>query len=243
MKRWLWMSFLGLALPVMAETTLPQTIAQFDQAASRKDITSVTTFYDPSFKNGDGLTRDKLTKALGTLWQNLNNPVYTTEILSTKNDGEQMVIATTRTKISGRWQQGRFSFDLTSDLEAESRWQKNGTGWQLVAQTIKNERTEITNGQRPPKVDITIPAEVNAGKNYELVALLPQPLGQNLVLGGIAQSSAATITPEAPSLDGLQAGGLFKKNRVPTTKEDQLVSLGFVQGDGMYFVTYRIKVN
>jgi hypothetical protein len=112
----------------------------------------------------------------------------------------------------------------------------------LVSQNIQTERTEIKAGNTPPKVTLTLPSSVKAGKPYELTAILTTPLDERPVLGGVTQFKAGT-SGESPVLEGLEAGGLFKRNSVPVTKEDQLLSLGFIQSDGIYFITQRVKVD
>ncbi len=245
MNRYFFLGALVLAFPVQAQTLSPldpqlqQAIQAFDQAASQKDLKVLMNFYSPEFKNNDGLTKAEVQSALEQLWINLNDPQYRTEVLSVGSEGQ----ITTRTQVTGRWQQGRFNFDLVSTLEAQSQWQQGPQGWTLVAQTTTAERTEILRGQDPPKADLMIPAQVAVGKPYQLEAILKKPLDEHIVLGGIAQSVAGASSPEAPLLDGLMAGGLFKKGNAPEVKADQMISLGFVRNEGMYFVSQRIHVD
>ncbi|WP_218081826.1 nuclear transport factor 2 family protein [Anthocerotibacter panamensis] len=243
MKHVRWLVLLVLAgPPVAAQPELVQAIGQADEASSHQDLTALMRFYSPDFKNNDGLDKTQLAEALTNLWKNLKTPVYKTEVLEIKPQDSGIALAHTRTQVTGRWQQDHFAFDLTSSLEAESSWKKEGNSWKLISQTVQTERTEIKNGEEPPQTSLNIPATVKAGKNYELEAILTKPLDE-YVLGGIKQFKAGATSPEAVDLGGLQSGGFFKKNSVPSLKEDQLVTLGFVQGNGMYFVTQRIKVN
>jgi hypothetical protein len=240
MKHSWWLGLCLLGLPVLAQTDLNQVMRQIDQSASQKDLTALVAYYSPEFKNNDGLNKAKFSDALQTFWKNLEKPTYTTQILTTKTNRNQTTLRT-RTTVAGNWKQDRYRFDLKSTVEAESIWQKNGDSWQMVSQTILSERTEIQNGAKPPQPVLTLPATVKAGQSYELQAILPTPLDEQLVLGGLTQFPATQ--PGTTSLDGLQSGGFFKRNTIPNKKEDQQVSIGFIKADGMYFVTQRLKVN
>lgn len=245
MKRW-WLGFgLGLALPVMAQTDLVKTdltqaIGALDQAASQRDVSAVLAFYAPNFKNGDGLDKPQLTKQLTALWQNLTNSTYTTEILELKPEGAD-TLATTRTVVTGQWVQGNLTFNLKATAQAQNRWQRTDGKWTMVNQTMMSEQATLTSGRTPPEVTVKIPERVAPGKSYELSAILTQPLEDKIVLGTISQGPAGQPAL-LQDLDNLRAGGLFKKDTVPTVPGDQVISLGFVQGSGMYFLAQRLHV-
>ncbi|WP_287130033.1 nuclear transport factor 2 family protein [Candidatus Cyanaurora vandensis] len=239
MKQW-WFGCLWLALPVAAQSDLNQVIREFDQSASRRDLSAVMSYYAPDFKNNDGLDKAKLTTALTNFWKDLPESTYTTEVLDLKVTGDQTT-ATTRTRVTGQLQQNNFTFALLATTEAQSLWQQQGGRWQLLSQTITSEKSELKSGPKPPQVKVELPATVAAGKSYELSAILAQPLEEKVILGTVLQGNAGQDLPLI-NLDDLRAGGLFKKNSVPAAAIDQVVNLGFVQGDGMYFLSQRIKV-
>jgi len=245
MKRW-WLVFgLGLALPVMAQTDLVKTdltqaIGALDQAASKRDVSAVLAFYAPSFKNNDGLDKTQLTEQLTALWRNLTNPTYTTEVVELKPEGTDTLV-TTRTVVTGQWVQGNLTFSLKATAQAQNQWQLADGKWTMVKQTIMSEQSTLTSGLTPPEVTVKLPERVAPGKSYELSAILSQPLEDKIVLAAVNQGPAGQPAL-LQDLDDLRAGGLFKKNTVPTVPGDQMISLGFVQGSGMYFFAQRLHV-
>jgi hypothetical protein len=226
--------------PETAPAELKALITGIETAANKRDVKQVMEFYSPQFTNSDGLTRDKMTKALTHLWERYNNLQYNTTLLSWNRSGGKLT-AETMTKIEGTGKvQGRV-VKINAYLRSRQYFQGN----KLLSQEILGERVELTAGKRPPKIQVRIPDRVKVGQEFDFDVIVQEPLGDDL-LAGVALDEKVDIdrylNTKALELELLQAGGLFKRAKAPTTPDNRWLSAVLIQGDGMIVVTQRVKV-
>lgn len=226
--------------PETAPTELKNVLAQIDTAANNRKLRDVLDFYSPNFTHSDGLTSQTLEQSLGQLWQRYPNLKYQTELVSWKAEGNG-IVAETITRLTGTQKVGDRTFNLSSELRAQQRLE----GQKIVRQTILGERSEITSGDKPPTVQLTLPDQVKAGQEFTFDAIVQEPLGEDLLLGAALEEPikpSGYLNPTTVDLEPLSAGGIFKLGRAPAQPDNRWISAVVVRHNGMTMVTQRLQV-
>jgi hypothetical protein len=223
-----------------APAELKNLLTQMDASASQGDVKGVMVLYSPNFTHGDGLTRPNMEKALTSLWKRYPKLRYTTQISSWKTQGNT-IIADTVTQISGSPSASNNNLSLNATIK--SRQQISGT--KILRQDILAERTQLSSGAKPPKIEIKLPQEVKIGQQYSFDAIVQEPLGEDFLLGAALDEPVQPdkyLNPTSVNLELLAAGGLFKIGRAPAKPGSQWVSAVIMRGDGITMVTQRIEI-
>ncbi|AFZ03935.1 hypothetical protein [Calothrix sp. PCC 6303] len=226
--------------PQQAPAELKNLLIQMDAAASKGDVKTVMGFYSPNFTHGDGLTRPIMEKALTSLWKRYPTLRYTTQLESWQKQGNT-IIANTVTQISGLPSANNNNLSLNATIK--SRQQISGT--KILRQDILSERTQLTSGAKPPKLDIKLPQQVKAGQQYTFDAIVQEPLGDDYLLGAALDEPVKPekyLSPTSLNLELLSAGGLFKTGRAPAKPGSQWISAVIMRGDGITMVTQRMEI-
>jgi hypothetical protein len=229
--------------PNLSESDLKAWLAQVDTAASQRDVKATLKFYSPSFKTTDGLDVSAMEKALTQFWGRFKTIRYETQLVSWKRDGTQ-VIAETKTVITGVETAGDRQNKLTATLTSRQVISNQ----QLVSQEILSEQTQLLSGNTPPKIEIKLPEKVNPGQEFNFDAIVTEPLGNTLLLGGALEKSIgskAYMTPDSSGevkLEVLGAGGIFKVGEAPKTAQDFWISSFFLREGGLTLTTQRVKM-
>ncbi|MEC4814880.1 MAG: nuclear transport factor 2 family protein [Scytonema sp. PMC 1069.18] len=226
--------------PDNAPPAVKNLVTQVDTAASRGDVKGVIQFYSPNFIQADGLTRQNMAKALTSLWQRYPNIKYNTQLQSWKSQGNA-IIAETVTNITGAPSAQNDNLALNATIRSRQRI----VGGKIVGQEILSERTQLTSGTNPPKINFNLPQQVKVGQQYNFDAIVQEPLGDDYLLGAALEEP---IKPEKflsstkVDLELLSSGGLFKVGRAPTTPGNQWISAVIMRGNGMTMITQRLRV-
>lgn len=226
--------------PQNAPPELKNLLTQVDAAASQGDVKKVVEFYSPNFTSGDGLNRQTLEKALVDLWKRYPKLRYSTKLQSWKTEGNA-IVAETVTNITGLPSSNSNNLSLNATIKSRQRV----SGAKIVRQDILSERTLVTSGKKPPKVDIKLPEQVKVGQQYNFDAIVQEPLGDDFLLGKAIDEPIKAdkyVNPSSVDLELLTSGGLFKVGRAPSTPGNHWVSAVILRGDGMTMVTQRLKV-
>lgn len=228
------------ATPANAPPQLKNTLAQIDLAANKRDVKAVMQFYSGNFTHSDGLTRQTLEQALTQLWKRYNTLNYRTELQTWQPSGNGFV-AQTVTYITGTQRtQGR-ELALNATLTSRQYLQ----GQQITRQEILSERSQLTSGQNPPKIQLNLPQQVKAGQEYNLDAIVQEPLGDSLLLGAALEEPVSPqnyLKEGRVNLEPLSAGGIFKVGKAPTKPTSQWISALLVKEDGLILVSQRLQV-
>lgn len=214
-------------------------LTQIDAAANRRNVKGVMNFYSPRFVHGDGLNRSSMEQALTSLWKNYPNLRYSTKLESWRTQGNS-IIADTVTNIVGL-PSANNKLGMNATIKSRQRI-ING---KITRQDILSERTQLTSGVNPPKVDINLPDKLKAGQRYYFDAIVNEPLGDDFLLGAALDESVQPgkyLNPTPVNLELLSAGGIFKVGRAPTTPGNQWISAVLVRGNGMTMITQRVPV-
>ncbi|WP_373527004.1 nuclear transport factor 2 family protein [Nostoc sp.] len=219
---------------------LTNLLTQIDAAASQGNVQGVLQFYSPNFIHGDGLNRQTLEKSLISLWQRYPKLQYSTKLLSSKPEGNA-IIAETETKITGLPSGNGNNMTLNATIKSRQRI----TGGKIVRQDILSERTQLTSGSKPPKIDIKLPQQVKVGQKYNFDAIVQEPLGDDFLLGTALEEPIQAnkfLNPTSVDLELLTSGGLFKVGKAPLTPGSQWISAVILRGNGMTMVIQRLQV-
>ncbi|MGL5081823.1 MAG: nuclear transport factor 2 family protein [Microcoleaceae cyanobacterium] len=211
-----------------------------EAAANRQDIESVMGFYSEAFTTSDGLNHQGLEQALTQFWQNYKMVDYKTELQSWEQDGSAFV-TTTVTQVSGTQELNGREFQLTSMITSKQRIENQ----KIVQQEILTERTEVKAGDKPPTVTFRLPEQVKVGGDFNVDAIVQEPLGEEVLLGTAIEEPVRTRGYFAPApfqLEFLVSGGLFKIGTAPSTPQANWVSAILIRRGGMTLVTQRLRV-
>lgn len=249
------LSWVGLGLmlpgilnptPVQARTadTAPaavtQDLAALDRAASAENLDEVLQYYDRNFLHGDGWTRSDIKQSLESLWDRFDGLRYTTELLSWDELNGQ-VITETRTQIQGTEVTGKRTLALDSELHLKQYWSGN----KIVREEVLAEQSLLSSGDAPPTLVVNLPPTVQVNSSFNFDVIVMEPLGDDLLLGGILDEPVREetfIDPSQMDLEPILAGGLFKVGRAPAVRDTRWISAVIVRKGGMTFVTQRLQV-
>ncbi|MEO1432173.1 MAG: nuclear transport factor 2 family protein [Cyanobacteria bacterium J06633_8] len=223
-----------------APPQLKTLLTQIDAAANRRNIKGVMNFYSPRFVHGDGLNRSSMEKALTSLWKSYPGLTYNTKLQSWRTQGNS-IIAETVTNIVGLPSANKNKLGMNATIKSRQRI-VNG---KIIRQDILSEKTQLTSGVNPPKVDINLPRKLKAGQRYYFDAIVKEPLGDSFLLGAALDEPVKPgklLKPTPVNLELLAAGGIFKVGRAPTTPGNQWISAVLVRGNGMTMITQRVPV-
>ncbi len=250
-RRWLILFFLTIGLAggwkeASASTSqdappeLKNLLTQIDTAASRGDVKGVIQFYSPNFTQGDGLNRLTMEKALTGLWKRYPQLKYSTQLQSWKSE-DNAIVADTVTTITGLPSANSENVAFNSTITSRQRI----AGTKIVQQDILSERTQLTSGSKPPRVEIKLPQQIKVGEEFNFDAIVLEPLGEDYLLGGALEEPIQPnkyLNPTPVDLELLTSGGLFKVGHASSTPGSRWLSAVIMRGDGMTMITQRVQV-
>jgi len=223
-----------------APPDLSEKLTQIDLAANQQDLSKLIGFYSPEFMSGDGLNRQTLQQVIATFWQNYQDLSYQTELVNWEKNAQGYVVET-KTTITGTQTLEQGPVQLQSTLHARQHW----VGDQITKQDILAERSQLSSGPKPPKVQINLPQEVGVGEKFEFDVIVDEPLGNNPLLGlALEEPITAQSYLNQPDLklELLPAGGLFKVGTAGNKPTSEWISAILVQDGGMTIISQRLKV-
>lgn len=228
------------APPETAPAELKTAIAQMDAAANAKNVQNVLQLYSPNFKHSDGLNRQTLEQSLAKLWKQYPNLTYRTELKAWQAipNGVQ---ADTVTYITGTQTVNGQALKLNSTLQARHKFQNR----KIVEQEVLAESNQITSGDKPPTVKISLPNQVRTGQEFNFDAIVQEPLENDLLLGAVLEEPVNVngyLKTPTLDLEPLSSGGIFKVGRAPNSPSSQWISAVLVRHGGMTMVTQRLRI-
>jgi len=240
-------SLLGLlvASPVLADSpeTAPEElrglIERIDAAANRQDLDGVLELYHDNFVSDDGLDRREFANALEDLWERFPNIQYRTEIQSWEADGDGFV-AETHTVVTGSEQLVHREMMLEATLRSRQHYRDG----QVISQDILSERSRLLSGENPPELSVRLPDTVEAGETFYFDAIVSEPLGDDLILGGTLESEIGdrrASDAEEMELEVLDTGGIFKQGQIDRENDKYRLSAAIVRNGGLIAITQRIE--
>jgi len=228
------------ASPETAPPELLEMLRDLETAANARNLEAAIDYYHSDFVNSDDLDRSQLSDALQQLWEQYSNINYRTELKSWEQNGEE-TIAETVTYITGTQEKGGRQIQLESMVRSRQFVQNN----QIVRQEILAEQSQLSFGNNPPEIQVNLPDSVRPGQRYTFDAIVLEPLGNELLLGAAIEEKIESdryLSPSTFDLELLQAGGLFKIGKAPTSQGDRWISAILIRGDGTIVITRRLRV-
>ncbi len=226
--------------PATAPAQLKTILTQIDTAANSRKLPELLRYYSPNFSTSDGLNKAMWQQSLGQFWQSYSNLKYTTTLENWRSEGNGYT-ADTLTKITGMQQTSGRTYKLQSTVQSRQKI----VGGQIIQQQILQERSQITSGTQPPTIDLNLPEKLQTNAEYNLDAIVKEPLGEDVLMGATVEQpvSAQAYTQSTDyKLELLTAGGLFKIARAPGKSGDYWISTIFIRPSGMTTLTQRVHV-
>jgi hypothetical protein len=223
-----------------APTALKTILTKIDTAANSRQLPELLRYYSSNFSTSDGLNKAAWQQSLGQFWQAYSNLKYTTTLENWKSEGNGYT-ADTITKITGTQQLNGKTMNLAATIHSRQKI----AGGQIVQQQILQERSQISSGTQPPTIDFTLPEKLQTNVEYNLDAIVKEPLGDEVLMGATVEQ---LVSPQAYTqstnykLELLTAGGLFKVARAPGKSGDYWFSTVFIRPTGMTTLTQRVHV-
>jgi len=242
----LWGIGTGISLRANAETpeTAPANVTnllnQIDAAANRQDVEKVMGFYGSNFTNSDGLDYQILRQVLKEFWNKYSQLNYRTKLQSWQQNGD-ILTTTTITEITGTKKIDNREFALISTITSQQQIQ----GKKIIKQEIIAEKNQLTLGKKPPTVVFNLPEQVKAGQEFNIDAIVQEPLDNDILIG---TAITQPITAEAYNdsgllqLEFLPSGGIFKVGQAPDTAGNNWISAILMRQGGVTLVTQRLRV-
>jgi hypothetical protein len=224
-----------------APTALTTILTKIDAAASQRQLPELSRYYSANFSPSDGLTKAAWQQALNKFWQGYNSIQYTTTVDSWKSQDNGYTARTT-TKITGTQNLNGRIQNLLATIQSRQKI----VGGQIVQQQVLQERTQISSGVKPPTIELNLPERLQTNAEYNLDAIVTEPLGDDVLLGMTLEQPVSAQGYELQSkykLELLTAGGLFKVARAPGKSGDYWVSTMFIRPTGMTTLTQRVHVS
>jgi len=232
----------SFAQPTAIPREFADTLSAIDRAANQRQLDTLLAFYSDKFSHGDGLTKAQISEQLQALWQRYSQLQYSTRIAKLDIKGEQY-IAETVTEITGK---DTNQAQLEAKVIARQTYQRNGTQFRLLRQEIISERSFLSSGATPPEVRLKIPELIGVGRQFTLDAIVTQPVGNGVLLGGIVDepvNGQNFLKTNPVRLQQLRAGGIFRVGQAPFTPGDRWVSVVLVRENGMTIASQRMRVS
>jgi hypothetical protein len=226
--------------PATAPAQVKTLLTQIDTAANSRQLPELLRHYSPNFSTGDGLNKAAWQQSLGQFWQSYSNLKYTTTLENWRAEGGGYT-ADTMTKITGTQQTNGRTYKLISTVQSRQKI----VGGQIVQQQILQERSQVSSGTQPPTIDLTLPEKLQINAEYNLDAIVKEPLGEDVLMGATVEqpvSAQAYNQSTNYKLELLSAGGLFKIARAPGKSGDYWISAVFIRPSGMTTLTQRVHV-
>jgi hypothetical protein len=226
--------------PLNAPTKLKTVLTKIDAAANNRKLTELARYYSPNFSTSDGLNKATWQESLEKFWQSYSNIKYVTTLESWQAEGGGYT-ANTTTKITGSQNINGRSFNLQAHIQSRQKI----VGGQILQQQILQERTQISSGTKPPTIELTLPDKLQTNAEYNLDAIVVEPLGEDVLMGATVEqpvSAQGYIQQTNYKLELLTAGGLFKVARAPGKSGDYWFSTVFIRPAGMTTLTQRVHV-
>jgi hypothetical protein len=234
-----------VGIPAIAQSTklnppavVQKLLANIDTAANQRKLPDLARYYSPNFTS-DGLTKAAWQQSLEKFWQGYNDLKYTTTLDGWQTQGNGYT-ANTTTTITGVQQLNGRTYNLSATIASRQKI----VGGQIVQQQVLQERTQVSSGTKPPTIDLTLPSQLQTNAEYNLDAIVNEPLGEDVLLGAtLEQPVSAGYTQSANyKFELLTAGGLFKIARAPGKSGDYWLSTVFIRPGGMTMLTQRVRV-
>ena len=226
--------------PAELQSALDEMLA----AANDRDLEAVMLLFDEGFEHGDGITRDEVSASIAKFWEHHPELDYPATIESWEETAEGFT-ATIVTDVTGTQASQRGDFVLEASKTVLNRYELGNNGnLLLVGQEVLEETSRLQSGDAPPAVTVNIPSSVSVGSEFDVEAIVDEPLGESLLLGAALQepiNAEADLGNPLVPLQPLQAGGIFRRADAPARPGSEWISVMLVSDSGILIEGRRLN--
>ena len=213
-------------------------------AANERDLEAVMAFYGEEFEHGDGLTLDEVSASIAKFWETHSELDYQATIENWEETATGFS-ATIVTDVTGTQASERGDFKLEGTNTVLNQYELDSSGnLLLVSQEVLEESTRLQSGDAPPVVTVNIPTTVSVGAEFDVEAIVNEPLGESLLLGAALEEpigSETYLDSSMVPLQPLQAGGIFRRADAPARPGSEWISVMLVSDGGILIEGRRLN--
>tara|TARA_S200000501_G_scaffold346093_1_gene359241 strand:+ start:614 stop:1339 length:726 start_codon:yes stop_codon:yes gene_type:complete len=107
---------------------------------------------------------------------------------------------------------------------------------------IKNLLTTIRNDQNKIDIIFRIPEKVLTGTKYDIDIILNEPLGDEIIAGGIISHQDGSYIKQELNIEPLASGGIFKSTRASSKPATQIWSGTIAHPEGIILFTKSVEI-
>lgn len=219
---------------------IARTIDGTEMAANNRNLKRLLDTYAKDFSHTDGLDAETLGASLQQLWERYPELTYDIELVSWE-DTDRGLEYETITRISGSSEREGRPLRLEATLRSRQRLQKG----RIIFQEVLAESTQVTLGDRPPLVRVSLPEAVAPGERYSFDIIALESLDDGVLLGAATEEPVDRLnylSDRDLDLDILPAGGLYLVGMAPEEPGDRWLSATIVRSGGIVFIGRRLRV-
>ncbi|MGK7912649.1 MAG: hypothetical protein AB4050_14410 [Synechococcus sp.] len=226
--------------PAELQSTLDDMLA----AANERDLDAVMALYGEGFEHGDGLTLDEVSSSITKFWDTHSELNYQATIDNWEETATGFS-ATITTDVTGTQASERGDFALEASNTVLNQYESDSNGNLLLAsQEVLEESTRLQSGDAPPAVTVNIPTTVSVGAEFDVEAIMEEPLGESLLRGAALEEpikSETYLDSSLVPLQPLQAGGIFRRADAPSRPGAEWISVMLVSDRGILIEGRRLN--
>ena len=203
------------------ETQITNFIKKYNRYSSSNNIEKLKDMYSDNYLNNDGFDKTTVFKMMEMSASSYKSIKYDTEILSIMTDGNYAVVKAHETAVGETEkmiEKVKDNGTIVSDIYYIDYLEKINNKWKITATEIMSEEVELKYGEaKKMKVDISAPACVPAGTEYEVTMKAKTPDGV-FVVGSIVNEPI--IYPQVQSKDVFRSIKSEEFTRILTSNKD-----------------------
>ncbi|MEM9567764.1 MAG: hypothetical protein AAF974_05600 [Cyanobacteria bacterium P01_E01_bin.34] len=224
-------------------TELQSALDDMLTAANEQDLDAIMALYGEKFEHGDGLTLDEVSASITKFWDTHSELDYQATIESWEETATGFS-ATILTDVTGTQASERGDFALEASSTVLNQYADDNGDLILVSQAVLKESSRLQSGDEPPIVTVNIPSSVSVGAEFDVEAIVGEPLGESLLLGAALEepiNSETYLDSSLVPLQPLQAGGIFRRADAPDRPGAEWISVMLVSDSGILIESRRLN--
>ena len=154
--------------------------------ANLNDFEKFISTYDEKYVNGDGFNLDVYSSMVKDLWSLYDNIEYAIEFKDIKINANEATVGLVETSYADIEVDSDYDGELRSVTNSTYYLKKKNGKWKVVSDSVLDETTSMFYGEaRDLEVKLTVPNEIEAGKDY-IATLELVPPSETFAIASIA---------------------------------------------------------
>lgn len=220
-----------------------------DKLANAHDLEGLRKLYSKNYVNSDGFDVDVAFKMIEETWETYPDISYTTEILNIEfSDNYATVLVKETAFASPKEKFGEY--DVVGELYSKSRCvyhlEKSGQTWLVSSERVIDEISTLKFGEaRFIDIELNVPKQIGAGKQYTTTLKVDAPKGTTMV-GSISKKDITYPTNDNEDVFRRISDNVLE--RVFTANTDNInesvaASVGFTHMENCNENNFRVYMN